>query len=200
MAAPSEVELEAEVTVQERLQAMQEKLDLPASVVKDLLTFSGANIVVVVDDSSSMNQIANPENTKNPKTRWQELTQTLTTLLSMMLTVDTGGILLKPLSDPMFYMVRTEAELNSFLRSRKPKGETPLLSTLQAVLGGYRGENARPENDTLVVVLTDGLPSDTDMTGLQLALKEKDDRVYVRCERARVCAPPSGRAAAAAAG
>ena len=41
-----------------RVQQMQMELDLPEEIVKDLLTCSGTDIVVIADDSSSMNTVS----------------------------------------------------------------------------------------------------------------------------------------------
>ena len=45
------------VLSQARLQTMQMELDLPEDIVRDLLSIAGTDIVVIADDSSSMNQV-----------------------------------------------------------------------------------------------------------------------------------------------
>ena len=58
-------------------------------------------LVVVADDSGSMNQIADPTNTMNPKTRWEELQETLIKLAHLLLVVDhSDGFHVQFLNDP----------------------------------------------------------------------------------------------------
>ena len=42
-----------------RVAKMQEELDLPEEIVRDLLSVAGADIVVVADDSGSMSMVSN---------------------------------------------------------------------------------------------------------------------------------------------
>ena len=89
------------LTVGDRVRHMQDELDLPEDVVRDLLSIAGTDIVVVADDSGSMNQIADPTNTMNPKTRWEELQETLIKLAHLLLVVDhSDGFHVQFLNDP----------------------------------------------------------------------------------------------------
>ena len=49
-----------QLTLGQRVEHMQQELDLPQEIVTDLLSVSGVDIVVVADDSGSMNAVANP--------------------------------------------------------------------------------------------------------------------------------------------
>ena len=52
-----------------RVQQMQMELDLPEEIVKDLLTCSGTDIVVIADDSSSMNTVSDSTNPMQARRR-----------------------------------------------------------------------------------------------------------------------------------
>ena len=60
---------------------MQLELDLPEEIVRDLLSCSGTDIVVIADDSSSMNTVCDTTNISKPITRWGELRNTLEQLV-----------------------------------------------------------------------------------------------------------------------
>ena len=62
---PSDVNLD----IGGRLERMQNELDVPEQIVRDLLSVAGADIVVVADDSGSMGAVANYV---TRSTRWTE--------------------------------------------------------------------------------------------------------------------------------
>ena len=82
-----------------RVLAMQTELDLSEEVVRDLLTISGANIVVIADDSSSMSQVSSTTDIYKPKTRWMEMRETLSKLIYMLLVIGSSGFMVKFLND-----------------------------------------------------------------------------------------------------
>ena len=62
---PSDVNLD----IGGRVERMQNELDVPEQIVRDLLSVAGADIVVVADDSGSMGAVANYV---TRSTRWTE--------------------------------------------------------------------------------------------------------------------------------
>ena len=62
---PSDVNLD----IGERVERMQNELDVPEQIVRDLLSVAGADIVVIADDSGSMGAVANYV---TRSTRWTE--------------------------------------------------------------------------------------------------------------------------------
>ena len=52
-----------------RVERMQNELDVPEQIVRDLLSVAGADIVVIADDSGSMGAVANYV---TRSTRWTE--------------------------------------------------------------------------------------------------------------------------------
>ena len=59
-----------------------------------------------------------------------------------------------------------------------PGGITPLHANLAWINGRFT-QGAHPEGDTIVIVLTDGEPSDTTMPKLQQLIKGRDKSVYM---------------------
>ena len=72
---PPAYEPAANPTLGDRVQQMQMELDLPEDIVQDLLTLAGSDIIVIADDSSSMNSVAEP-GSGSVATRWDELRNT----------------------------------------------------------------------------------------------------------------------------
>ena len=58
-----------------RVQRMKMELELPEDIVNDLLSLAGSDLVVIADDSASMNLVAEP-GSGSVLTRWDELTNT----------------------------------------------------------------------------------------------------------------------------
>merc|ERR1719181_1942513 len=98
---------------------MQQELDLPEEIVRDLLSVAGADIVVVADDSGSMSCVANYG--PPPKTRWHELQETLTKLAHMLLVVDhSDGFHLQFLNDPTWHNIKSKANVETLFYGRSP--------------------------------------------------------------------------------
>ena len=156
--------------------ARTQELDLPEDIVRDLLSLSGSDVVVIADDSSSMNSIAEPESGLTA-TRWDELRNALSTLITMLLVVDhADGFFLKFLNDPAWYTIKSKDELAA-LFAQKPtaRGLTPLKASLELVCQGY----GHAEMDTLLICLTDGQPSDCQLPDIQAMLQARAKSVFV---------------------
>lgn len=167
-------------TLEQRLQQMQMELDLPEEIVRDLLSCSGTDIVVIADDSSSMNTVSDTSNMMKPVTRWGELRSTLEQLVHLLLVVDhSDGFALKFLNDPAWYQINSSQALTTcFSAKPQARGLTPLMANLQLVAGGYTN-GSFPEGDTIVLVLTDGEPSDCKMPQIQALLQGRAKNVYM---------------------
>jgi len=165
-------------TLGERVQEMQVELDLPEDIVRDLLTLTGSDVVVIADDSSSMNSIADPSSPTPYATRWDELRNTLTALITMLLVIDhSDGFWLKFLNDETWYAVNSAEELQRIFAGKpQARGLTPLLTNMNHVCQGY-GPHA--EGDTIVLVLTDGQPSDGNVSDLQTKLQARAKKVFL---------------------
>ena len=168
-----------------RVARMQEVLGLPDELVRDLLKVSGrTEIVVVADDSRSMNAVADSEDARAPVTRWQELKRVSYELVTMLLVVESSeGFWLKFLNDDQFYHITRKEDLDPIFAS-KPNAygpSTPLQKSLRPILRKEKllSENNREERDSLCVVLTDGVPTDCSFAELADIVRSKPKNVYV---------------------
>ena len=164
------------VDLQERIQQMRDMLGLPDQYVQDLLKLVGTDIVVIADDSGSMNAITDPRKITEPVTRWEELQQTLRMLVTMLLVVDhIDGFWLKFLNDPEWYKISDKEQLERiFAMKPRAHGKTPLRANLGPIMQGYGSE----EKDTLVLILTDGEPSDCSFEELSQIIRSKRSDVF----------------------
>ncbi|KAJ8603267.1 hypothetical protein CTAYLR_006944 [Chrysophaeum taylorii] len=164
------------VDLSERLATMKETLGLPDPYVADLLKLVGTDIVVIADDSGSMNAITDPRKITEPVTRWEELQQTLRMLVTMLLVVEhVEGFWLKFLNDPEWYKITDKDQLERIFAAKpRAHGKTPLKANLEPIMQGYGSE----EKDTLLLILTDGEPSDCSFEELSQIVRSKRHDVF----------------------
>ena len=176
--ATARVESSGAGSLEERIAAMQQELDLSYEIVQDLLSIAGAvDILVVADDSSSMNAVADASNPTKPTTRWQELRDTLTRLVRMLLVVEhVDGFKLKFLNDPRWLTVDSADALSrAFAGKAHARGGTPLLENLRPIARREVVKRGAVADDrpAIVLVLTDGRPSDGSMYGVKEILASR---------------------------
>ena len=153
-----------ETSLEERVAIMQENLSMPADIVYDLLSAAGSTIVVIADDSTSMNIDVEDSDLGPGTTRWNELRHMLSQLVSMLLVIDHTEFHLKFLNEPSsdWHIIRSEDDLATcFAYKQRAFGETPLVRTLQMANSGY---GKRDGAETFVLVVTDGVPTDVPNT------------------------------------
>lgn len=168
-----------EVGLDQRIEKMQLTLDLPEEIVRDLIQLAGTDIVVIADDSGSMNRRA------GKMTRWSELENTLSLLVQLLLTIDhSDGFTLKFLNVDTWFQVTSEEALTTvFAGLGQPHFRTPLCANLREVADGASWKRHSPtsncEGDTICLVLTDGEPSDGPFSEVTDILKAKAANVFV---------------------
>lgn len=157
----------------ERVQAVAHRLDLERELVTDLVSWAGTEVVVVADDSGSMSFIAD---TKALRTRWEELKLRLGQLLDILLLVDDGGgFELRFLNcNPHPVMIKSHADLEACWQWAATGGGTPLGEVLRDYLNPEE-----LETDRLLMVMTDGCPSDVSFEELRKMIRAKHKRVFV---------------------
>ena len=167
------------VGLDQRIEKMQLTLDLPEEIVRDLIQLAGTDIVVIADDSGSMNARA------GKMTRWSELENTLSLLVQLLLTIDhPDGFTLKFLNVDTWFQVTSEEALTTvFAGLGQPHFRTPLCANLREVADGASWKRHSPtsncEGDTICLVLTDGEPSDGPFSEVTNILKAKAANVFV---------------------
>lgn len=150
--------LQDDVYRSEKLQhicMLHEINDLFASKLRQL---EGFDIVIVADDSGSMNSPANSVG-MNPygirATRWDELKKTSGIIIDIASTMATHGVDVYFLNRPPVIGVISHEQLDSTF-SVKPNGYTPIVPILQQIFN----TSPKYEKKRLVILLTDGRPTD----------------------------------------
>merc|ERR1711998_193607 len=162
----------ADLPLSQRTEEVARKLDLEHELVSDLLGWAGTEVVIVVDDSGSMSRVAD---TRRRLTRWEELKERLNQLLEILLLVDDGsGFELKFLNCGGPFMIKSRQDLDACWQAAAPGGGTPLGEVLKPYLNP-----GALESDRLVMVMTDGCPSDVSFDQLRKMIKGKSKQVYV---------------------
>merc|ERR1711998_397289 len=161
-----------ELSLAERVADVSHKLDLEAALVKDLVSWAGTEVVVVADDSGSMSRVAD---SATYTTRWDELKQRLTQLLDILLLIDDGGgFELRFLNRGGAVMIKSQEDLQACWQWASPGGVTPLGKVLREYLNPVT-----LETDRLLLVMTDGCPSDVSFEELRRMIQKKTPSVYV---------------------
>ena len=159
-------------SLQEKINQVADELDLSDEIVHDLLGWYGTQVVVIADDSGSMTAIADYT---NATTRWEELQRRLSQLLQLLLVLDPDaevqlGFLNSkpPHSSTSIVLLKSQEDLEQCWQWAKPKGRTPLWTQLSPWL-----RMREQERDRLILVLTDGEPSDCKMSQLERSVAQK---------------------------
>eukprot|EP00919_Chromeraceae_sp_WS-2016_P016634 GHVR01039750.1.p1 GENE.GHVR01039750.1~~GHVR01039750.1.p1 ORF type:complete len:245 (+),score=56.77 GHVR01039750.1:32-766(+) len=153
------------------------ELDIPIEMQRDLIACGGTDIVVIADDSGSMNARAG-----GGKTRWDELKQTLESLLHLLLAVDhKNGFHICFLNHPKFINIISPEQIINLFESAKPANRTPLKAALESV---FRGDwnpcgISNITTDVIVLVMTDGMPSDCSFDGLKVLISRRPRNYFV---------------------
>jgi len=152
-----------------------DKFDLDYEIAADLMSLRGTEIVVIADDSGSMKSKSTMRGVPEVKTRWHELQYTLTKLLDILLFVDCdGGFELQFLnSNAAPTAIHSAGDLNDVWRWASPRGGTPLVGRTRQFT------NTKPGADRILMVMTDGLPSDGSFDTLRQTVRAKRSNVYM---------------------
>jgi hypothetical protein len=136
--------------------------ELPKIVAEQLrTTLSTCDIILLCDDSSSMNsEVSEGSNAfaTNKPTRWDELNKLAATVIKFATAINPNGI-------DLYFLNRDKklnvSDLNGLqeIFSEKPNGNTNITKTLKEIYGDKR-ETITKDRQLLVVVITDGQPTD----------------------------------------
>lgn len=169
-----------------RLRDLMAKYEIRQDLVTRLRGLEDYDIVFVCDDSGSMGNKCNlggDDIYAHRQSRWDELKDTVRTVVDIAITLDSDGIDLYFLNQgPALHNVTTLAQVDKAFASRSPTGYTPLQNTLRQVFIDKQGSGDMKK--LLVIVATDGEPTTVsgraDREGVQRLLQiERPDHVYV---------------------
>ena len=105
---------------------------------------------------------------------------TLQKLAHMLLVVDhTDGFHIQFLNDPTWHEIHSGSQVETLFYGRQPKGRTPLATRLRPLLSGQwhpKGHGA--ETDLILLIMTDGEPSDCSFSELRQLVGQKSPKVF----------------------
>lgn len=159
------------MTLAQKVEHVRNKLDLSDQLATDLVSWAGTEVIVIADDSGSMRNIAD---VSRKTTRWDELKSTLSALLDVLLVVDDGGgFELRFLNHGSATPIHSHQHLEQAFSWADASGRTPLCSLLREYLNPKQ-----LESDRLVLIMTDGEPSDGSFSDLKRIVQQKTKGVY----------------------
>lgn len=170
------------VHLSQKIEAVMDHFDLELELATDLVTVASvASITVVADDSGSMSTPSVMPGVPLVKNRWQELQETLRRLLELLLFLgNDGGFELAFLNSkrpgdkgPATVWITSAKDLEAVWKWASPKGRTPLIHAVEQYTQHY-GSNER-----IMMVMTDGSPTDGSFKDLRSTLRKKRTGVYV---------------------
>ena len=135
---------------------------------------SNFEIVLLVDDSGSMNT---PINSNKHDTRWDELKEVVNIVIKIATIYDENGIDINFLNRNNYENVN-EPNLINHIFDEKPYGLTPLNNSVNQILNKYQN-STKP---VLIIIATDGIPTNNygnrDVNTFKNTLKNKDHSRY----------------------
>jgi hypothetical protein len=140
-------------------------------------------IILLVDDSGSMqNRIIEPNGQSNlfssavgAVTRWGEAQKAAATLITMLTSIPNHGLDVWFMNRPSIYNVMKIDDLASSFNT-PPGGNTPLIKTLNTL---FRTYDQYTSEHILLLVISDGEPSDGSVNDLFRCLKNKHPLFHV---------------------
>jgi hypothetical protein len=141
---------------------------------------ASCEIVMLCDDSDSMNKAIAEEGTDpfalKRSTRWQELKKLAAIIIDFVTAINPNGLDIYFLNRPAIRNVTNIAGLQSTFNA-PPNGGTPLIGALRQI---YVDKSIIPTNkNLLIIVITDGEPTDGSREDLYWTLINKQPNVHI---------------------
>lgn len=151
--------------------------ELRPEVAKQLhQVLSTCEIVLLCDDSGSMKESIIEPGSNKRTTRWLELKKLASVIIEFVTAINPTGLDIYFFNRPNLKNVTDMAGLQDVF-SQPPTGSTPLIGTIQKI---YRHKKNLPDGrQLLIVVITDGEPTDGSHTDLFNTLTNKSTNVHV---------------------
>jgi hypothetical protein len=153
--------------------------ELNPDVAKKLYeVLSTCDIVLLCGDSSSMNiPIAEP-NMPKMTTRWLELKKLVTAVIELVTSINPYGLDIYFFNHPVLRNVTNVNDLHKTF-SNLPNGKTPLIKTLRKIYNEKAGMAQQNGRQLLIIVISDGEPSDGECWEFRNVLIQKPSNVHV---------------------
>lgn len=156
--APAPSQVPCQDTLQ-KLQGVLNRFEISIAEASDLVLLQDYDIVIIADDSGSMQNASDPPQQRvlgqPTRTRWQELKETVSEMIDIAVCFDLNGVDVHFLNRPPIMGAKGSSDPR-FMQAFQagPQGGTPLTETLLRVAQSNAGE--RP---LLLFILTDGEPN-----------------------------------------
>lgn len=145
------------------------KYEISDKMLKKALNLKNYDIVIVADDSSSMCQI----DPRSGKSRWQELKEFVSVAIEINRTVSQKPLDIYFLNRRPLLNARCIDNINDAFMI-EPEGRTPICKTLKKVY-----EDKKKSDKLLILIATDGEPTDGEPENFANILKNKKSNTYV---------------------
>jgi hypothetical protein len=181
----------------EKLRLLAARFEINPEWVKRLRSLESFGIVMICDDSGSMNTaVDTPARSSNAaagggaaadpfgrvRTRWVEMCETASVVCELGTALNDGGVDVFFLNRPPALGVTSALQLQHAFAQQPPQGYTPLTSRFKYVLEQKR--EVLRERNLLVLIATDGEPTDEagtkDVQAFLQALKARPSTCFVQ--------------------
>ena len=170
----------------QKLRVLAQRFEIRPDFVARLRALEGFTIVMICDDSGSMNTPVDAAPGASPfaarATRWSELCETVGVVCELATALSDRGVDVHFLNRPPMLGVTQAQQLQVAFTHAPPQGFTPLTRALRHVLELSR--EALRERKLLVMIATDGQPTDdggnVDIPSFLSLLLSKPARCYVQ--------------------
>lgn len=170
----------------QKLRALAQRFEIRPDFIARLRALEGFTIVMICDDSGSMNTPVAPMPGASPfasrLTRWTELCEAVGVVCELATALADRGVDVHFLNRPPMMGVSQAQQLQVAFQHAPPQGFTPLTRALRHVLEVNR--EALRERKLLVVIATDGQPTDdsgnVDIPSFLNLLRGKAPNCYVQ--------------------
>jgi hypothetical protein len=166
----------------QKLYSVAARYEIQEEFIKAIKMLFGWEIVLLLDDSGSMNQQSDSPPTSSAYStfsRWDELKRIVEHIMFIATTLDTDGIDLYFLNRSPVKNVSSLDQVNHIF-STGPGGQTPLITAFNTIL--REKAHILTERKLLVLIITDGEPNDygnNSVSEFGKCLQNKPDNVYV---------------------
>jgi hypothetical protein len=160
-----------------RFELLVKQNELPQELALQLhQVLSNCEVVLLCDDSGSMKTTIVEGNSTKLTTRWLELKKLASVIIEFVTAINPNGLDIYFLNRPTLKNVVDFAGLQNTFNDL-PEGRTPLIGRIRQI---YKDKAGIPDDrQLLIVVITDGAPTDGDHEDLFSALYYKKDNVHV---------------------
>ena len=173
----------------QRLQQLAMRYEIRPDWVAKLRQLEAFRLVMVLDDSGSMNTHCAPGPGAPPRgpyapptTRWTELCSSVSAVVELAAALNDEGVDCYFLNRPPVLRATAASQVQAAFAYAPPNGYTPLARVTQGVLDTYRGSLG--ERRLLLVIATDGQPTDdvgnVNIPAFLRLLRSKGPNVYVQ--------------------